>query len=216
VAGTGPLGIAHEAPLPSRQSLAAHNAALSFGYVLMRAAHRRTRMSVLDWGGGIGHYYLFARALAPEVELDYHCKEVPVLCAAGREVLPDVTFHDSDNSAFGRTYDVVVTSGALQFAEDWRTVLAGMADAATSYLYVTRLPVVEGAGSYGLLQRAHRYGYATEYANWVLNLGEFLAVVDAGGFELVREFLGEEGNTDIRGVPEPAVYRGFLFRRRGG
>jgi putative methyltransferase (TIGR04325 family) len=213
VEGPGPLGIAHEAPLPIRQNLAAHNSVISFGYVLALAAWGSDQVSVLDWGGGAGHYYLLARSLLPEVEVDYHCKEVPVLCATGRELLPDVTFHETDGSAFTRSYTLVMASGALQFAVDWQAQLQQLAGAAAKYLYVTRLPVVRHADSYGLLQRAHRYGYATEYTNWVLNRGDFLAAAEGSGMQLVREFLVEEGRPRIRGVPESAEHGGFLFRR---
>jgi putative methyltransferase (TIGR04325 family) len=214
VEGTNPLGIAHEAPLPLRQSIAAHNIVLTYGYVLARAARLRPRLSVLDWGGGVGHYYVLARSLLPDLELDYHCKEVPLLCSTGRELLPQVTFHDSDQTAFSRTYDLVLASGALQFADDWRAVLDRMCAATGGYLYITRLPVVDRAASYGLLQRAHRYGYATEYAGWVFNRSEFLAAAEAGGVTLVREFIMEEGPT-ARNVPERARHGGFLFRRPG-
>ena len=57
--GPGPLGVYHEAragePIP-RDDLAAHNMLLSFAYVLARVAAGRDRISVLDWGGGLGHY----------------------------------------------------------------------------------------------------------------------------------------------------------------
>ena len=32
----------------------AHNAVMTFGYLLARTAHHQKRMSVLDWGGGVG------------------------------------------------------------------------------------------------------------------------------------------------------------------
>jgi len=214
VEGTTPLGIAHEARSPLRQSIASHNIVVTYGYVLARAARLRTDLSVLDWGGGVGHYYVLARSLLPDLELDYHCKEVPLLCSNGRELLPQVTFHDSDELAFSRTYDLVMASGALQFADDWRAVLDQMCAATAGYLYVTRLPVVERAASYGLLQRAHRYGYATEYAGWVFNRTEFLAAAEAGGVTLVREFIMEEGPS-ARNVPERARHGGFLFRAPG-
>ena len=84
--GAAPLGINHEAranePI-GRDDLAAHNMLLSFAYVVARAAHDRTSLSVLDWGGGLGHYALVAQAALPGVELDWHCREVPSVARAG-------------------------------------------------------------------------------------------------------------------------------------
>ena len=69
VRGTGTLGIAHEVP-EGRPVVTHdpgwHNVVLTFGYVLARAA-RGERVSVLDWGGGPGHYYALGRALLPEL-----------------------------------------------------------------------------------------------------------------------------------------------------
>jgi hypothetical protein len=39
----------------SNTSLVAHNAAMTLGYVLARAASATGTLSVLDWGGGLGH-----------------------------------------------------------------------------------------------------------------------------------------------------------------
>jgi hypothetical protein len=64
--------------------------------VLARTGHGRERISVLDWGGGVGQYFPLARALLPEVKIDYHCKDVPVLASVGRELLPEISFYDDD------------------------------------------------------------------------------------------------------------------------
>jgi len=123
-----------------------HNAVLTFGYVLARAA-RGGEVSVLDWGGGPGHYYVLARALLPEVELDYHSRDLPRLVALGREVLPEATFHD-DDSCLERTYDLVVASDSLQYAREVEAALARLASAAAPWLFVAQLPVAENAAAF--------------------------------------------------------------------
>ena len=82
--GTGPLGVAHEAPVPSNEDYSAHNTLMAYAYVLALAARNTDALSMLDWGGGIGHYLAISRVLLPEVRLAYHCKEVPLLCQGGR------------------------------------------------------------------------------------------------------------------------------------
>ena len=57
---------------------------MSYGYVLAlaaRAAERaaadhagdpvRRRLSILDWGSGLGHYFIISRALLPDVTFDF-------------------------------------------------------------------------------------------------------------------------------------------------
>jgi putative methyltransferase (TIGR04325 family) len=212
--GSDPLTAFHEVPEPedvSRADVGAHNLAMSYGYVAAMAAGSRERLSILDWGGGLGHYYLLTRALLPDTELEYHCLDRPELVAEGSRLLPQVTFH-SDVRWTDRSYDLVLASGALQYNEDWQKHLRDLACAADPWLFVARLPVVPDAPSFVVLQHAERAGYDSEFLGWVLNRRAFLSEADQLGLELVREFLSDE-HLQARGGPEPAQLRGFLFRR---
>jgi putative methyltransferase (TIGR04325 family) len=212
LAGSGTLGIAHEVPTEQRvvrDDPGWHDVVTTFGYVLARAARRRDRLTMLDWGGGPGHYALLARALLPEVELEYHSRDLPRLARLGRDLLPDATFHD-DDSCLERTYDLVVASDSLHYTQDVASLLARLARAAAPWLYVALLPLVLAAPAYVVQQRPDSYGYETEYLGWVLNRGEFLDAARAAGLRLEREFLAP-GVIDPPGAPEPAVHRSFLF-----
>ena len=83
ISGPGPLGLAHESELSSREELVSHNIVMSFGYVLSVAAGPGRRLKMLDWGGGVGHYFHLARRLLPEMEIEYHCRDVPLLAEVG-------------------------------------------------------------------------------------------------------------------------------------
>jgi putative methyltransferase (TIGR04325 family) len=205
-----PFGLSHEAAGELEPDYGVHNTVMSFGYVLARAAHGRDRISMLDWGGGIGHYYVYARALLPQVELDYHCRDLPLLTKGGRQLLPAATFHDSDQGALARRYDLVLASSSLHYAKEWRTILASLASVTDRYLYVTRQPFVASVASFVVVQRPHRHGYLTEYPGWFLNRHEFLEEGRRLGLEMLREFLIAE-RPMVPGAPEQAEYRGFLF-----
>jgi putative methyltransferase (TIGR04325 family) len=209
-----PLGVAHEAQAISNGNRDAHNTVMAFGYLLGVAAAGRDRLSVLDWGGGLGHYYAFARTLRPDLTLDYHCFELPIVTEAGRSLLPEVTFHETAAEALARGYNLVFASGSLQYEEDWRGRLETLARSAAPYLYVTRLPLVNKAPSFVVLQRAYAYGYGTEYLGWFLNRDELLRHIRGLGLEVVREFLVDE-RASPAGAPEDGEYGGFLFRAAG-
>jgi putative methyltransferase (TIGR04325 family) len=211
VTGPGPLGISHESPDPSAQSPGQHNIIMSFAYVLALAAHRKERLSVLDWGGGLGHYYRISRALLPGVALDYHCRDWPLLCQAGRTIQPEVRFHDSDD-CLDRTYDLVLASSSLQYSEDWRDCARRLVASSGDCLFLTRLPVVLRADSFVVLQRPHLYGYHTEYVGWFLNRGALVDAVESAGMRLLREFLLADG-LDVPNAPEVGTLRGFLFQK---
>ncbi|HVM15970.1 MAG TPA: methyltransferase, TIGR04325 family [Gaiellaceae bacterium] len=213
--GAAPLGVYHESVTSDAVDVydhAAHNMLVTYAYVLALAAHGSDRVSVLDWGGGVGHYEVLSRAvLPPGVELDYHCKDVPALVAAGRELLPHATFHDDDSCLDG-SYDLVLVSGSLQYSEDWPAQLRRLGAAASRYLYVTRLPVALRSESFVVLQRAYAYGYDTEYLGWVVSRDALLREAEEARLRLVREFLLQAWFSAAGAPEDPVEHRGFLFR----
>ena len=66
----------------------------------------RDRISVLDWGGGLGHYAVARAGRASGVELDWHCREVPPRRPRGRRSNPDVRSTPTTR-CLDRTYDLV-------------------------------------------------------------------------------------------------------------
>jgi putative methyltransferase (TIGR04325 family) len=204
-----PLGVHHETAEVLTGDPGAHNMLVTFAYVLGLAAHGRNALSVLDWGGGFGHYHALAGSVLPGLELDWHVKETPPVAARGRELNPDVAFHH-DDTCLDRRYDVVLASGSLQYVESWRAVLELLAGAAERYLYVARMPVALEAPSFVVIQRPYVHGYDTEYLGWVLNRDELLA---ACPLDLTREFL-LDARFSAAGAPEdPVDHRSFLFNR---
>jgi len=183
---------------------------LAFAYVLTLTARMKEIVSVLDWGGGLGFYCALGRALLPGVKIDYHCLETPALCRAGREVLPEAIFHESETDCLRRQYDLVLVSGALQCFQEWRLVVKRLVPAVQSYLFVTRLPVVSRSNSFVVLQRPYQHGYETEYPNWFLNRMEFLDFMSTSGVKILREFLLSE-RPIVHDAPEQCEYRGYLF-----
>jgi putative methyltransferase (TIGR04325 family) len=209
VRSTKPLGIFPLAPQARSES--AHNLAMTFGYLLARAAYGRKQISVLDWGGALGHYPLIGQALLPEIPLDITILDLPDLCAAGRELLPDVTFTTNDDECFGRRYDVVIASNSIQYVEEWRAILHRLVITSDQWLLVTRLPVVCQSPSFVVIQRPYGYGYQTEYVSWVFNRLEFLSQAENFGAVLEREFIAG-GRTHYAGGEEASETVGFLFR----
>ena len=208
--GTEPLGVAHESALATNEDILSHNATMAFGYSLALAASGRARLSLLDWGGGIGHYLLLARALLPDVEIEYHCKDVPILSEYGARLFPDQQF-SSDERCLEDVYDFVLASTSLHYTEDWQSLLERLAGATRDYLYIAQLPTVPEAPSFVFVQRPYQYGYNTEYLGWCLNRTEFLQAAGRSGLRLQREFVYGHQPL-IHGAPEQNAYRGYLFR----
>lgn len=208
--GSGPLGISHEAGGITNTNLGAHNTNLIYSYALALAARCKSSLSILDWGGGIGHYYLLSQAVLPGVSIEYHCKDVPVMVQYGQTLIPEAHFY-SDERCLNRRYDFVVSSSSLQYSQDWKTTLHGLSQATDGYLLVTRIPVVERVESFVFVQRPYHLGYNTEYLGWCFNRSELIAAAQKSGLSLMREFLVDE-KPYIDRAPEQNEYRGFLFK----
>jgi putative methyltransferase (TIGR04325 family) len=214
--GPGPLAFSPSAAVDlGTANIGDQNTILAFAYALLLASRNRDRVSVLDWGGGLGYFSFIARALLPDtVELDYHCKDMPVVCEYGRQALPEINFWD-DDGWLTRRYDLVFASSSLQYSEAWESTLAQLAQASTDYLFLTRVPVVFDHTSFVVLQRAHAYRFDTEYLSWVFNKHELLDTAAGAGMDLVREFiLGYQPN--VVGAPEQDETRAYLFRSAHG
>ncbi len=215
--GAAPLGVSPEAAARSSRhldvwELIGHNNLLSFACVLGLAAQGRQQLSLLDWGGGVGYYYVLSRALLPGLALDYHCQDVPLLCAIGRQNLPEATFWDEPDACFSRTYDLVFAGSSLWCVRDWRAMLCKLAAASRRYVFLNRMIFVQQAPTFAILQRPKAHAYDTEYPFWVFNRSEFLAASADCGLTLVREFIISQGPR-LHQAPEQGTFRGFLFEK---
>jgi len=207
---TGPLGFTHEAELTDREDVYCHNTVMSFAYVLALSALGRRSISLLDWGGGIGHAFALATRLLPGISVDYHCMDVPLLAKHGQRLFPGQHF-SSDEECLEREYDLVVASGSLLYWEEWHPLARRLARSTGRYLLLTSVPVIDHAASFVFLQRAHSFGYETEYLGWCFNRHELVSAVEDGGLRLVRELIVGY-RLPIVGAPEQNVLRGFVFR----
>jgi len=208
--GNGLIGISeNDLNSPRYINLNVQSLYLSFGYCLALACHNKQSVTVLDWGGSIGNYYVVSTKLVPDVVFTYHCVDLPAACITGRKLLPNVIFHDTDTWK-GLFFDFVYSSCSLQYLEDWRPTVDALIKSANHYLYITRMPFVITGRSFVMIQRAVCYG--TEYLGWVLNRDEFIQFVEQRGMKLVRQFVNHAGPR-IKGAPELNLYMGFLFEK---
>ena len=206
--GPGPLGFSHEhSDLTVIHDTNFHNVHISYAYVLALTAHQKERISVLDWGGSLGHYYLVGKAVLPGVSLDYHVKEVPLMAKAGRQLNPDVNWYD-DECCLEREYDLVMLNGSILYSKDWAEKLQKISLSAKKYLFLFRLPVVQNSPTFISIERLHH----SQMLHQQVNQAQLLAVAKKTGMSLVREFV--VGTPPyIKNAPEQCQMRGWLLKK---
>lgn len=206
--GAGPLGFAHEYQDTSTvDNVSFHNVHITYAYVLALVSRQKSAVSVLDWGGGLGHYFILGKAVCPEVTLDFHCKEVQSIAQIGSQLNPEVHWY-TDDSCLERQYDLVMINGSLQYFQDWELTLQRIAPSVRDYLFLTRLPVVDRGPGFVAIQR----DYGTEMLHQQLNAEAVVKVVQQTGLTLVREFVVGD-RPFIKNAPEQCELRGWLFKR---
>lgn len=209
--GPGPLGVAHFPWSYARENRTYHNTMMSYGYVLARVAHDRHRLSILDWGGGAGHYYLYSKTLLPDVTFDYECFDIPSLVDLGKKLLPGIDFHENETSLSRKQFDLVLSSSSLHYFENWPDIATKLAGYSSRYLYIARLQTVFQSPSFVAIHSLNRGGYG-QFLSWCINRDELVAKIEGCDFELLREFVYAQ-KWSVKGISDKAETRGFLFRR---
>ena len=205
--GPGPLGFAHEHPdMTLTRHVPFHNVHMTYAYVLALTARHKDAISVLDYGGALGHYYQIARAVLPDVKIDFHCKEVPSLAAVGQQLNPEIHWH-VDDRCLNRSYDLVMMNGSLQYMPDWQATVARVSAAANELFFLTRVPVVEHVRTFPARQRI----YDTEMIHLQFNQDELLRVAESAGLKLWREVVVGD-RPYIHNAPEQCELRGWIFK----
>lgn len=164
---------------------------------------------MLDWGGALGHYYLWARALQPDLKLDYTIKEMPLLMERGAQWMPEIRFRGAE--VLKEQYDLLLVASALHYEEEWRALLPRLLGNARRFAFLTRIPIVEATDSFVIVQRPYAYGYETEYASWCFNRQQFIAAIESCGWRVEREVITGE-RFEIKGATCVVDSRGFLLR----
>lgn len=167
--------------------------------------HGRDRLSILDFGGGMGTGYLALMADMAEVnKVDFHVVEMASVCQAGRELFaggPAPHFHETlpEQPA---TMDIVHCGSVLQYINDWRGLLSRLAQFRPSHMVLSDLM----AGDIDTFATVQNY-YGDTIPHWFWNVNDVIDTVHALGYRLlfkapyVGVFLGEQGPLPMDNFP---------------
>lgn len=138
---------------------------------------------ILDWGGGLGLSYAHViGALLDASRVEYHIVELPELVAEGRLMQEDhdsIMFHESVPA--GVAFDIVYVSTALQYVNDYETLIRDLAAVGSPYLFLQRL----SAGPIPTFATAQRNLAGSSIPYWFINIHELVALLVRCGYYLV-------------------------------
>ncbi|MBI3515370.1 MAG: hypothetical protein HY060_15115 [Proteobacteria bacterium] len=183
-----------------------------FADTLQRAADPQGRLSVLDWGGGFGEYGAAARRFFPDLTIDWHVVEVSTVCDYGGALFADTRFHETDDVALERTFDIVLAIGALHCSVDWRGTLARLAAATRRFLILMDLPSGSNADGFTLTERPLPYMPQAVCLGGVVDDADLCRRAAQAGLTLERDLVPWQG-APLQIGPLQLTYRSFLFSR---
>jgi putative methyltransferase (TIGR04325 family) len=136
------------------------------------------RPRVLDFGGGLGFGFLVVLTTLPNFEsVEYHLVENRKICEAGRALFAEfrnLIFHERLPAG---PFDVVYSSSALQYIEDWRGLIDSMTRLQAPFLLFSDL----FAGPIRSFVTLQTY-YDSRIPHWFLSQDEFQTEITRHGY----------------------------------
>ncbi len=162
-------------------------------------------LRVIDFGGGMGNGYVAMRAtLRGDAQLDYHIVELLEVCAKAQDLFgPEEgpVFHRDFPTAENR-FDLAHVGSALQYADDWRDVLAKLAGYQPSFILLSDL-LAGDIETFVTLQ----YYYGDLIPMRFFCMDEVMRAMDDLGYTMVfqapyaRRILGSDGALPMDNFP---------------
>ena len=116
-------------------------------FVGLAASLRKSKLTVIDFGGAAGTHYYIAKSILKDVELDWRVVETEAMVAeAKRQGLEknELRFFADLDSATGQgSIDLVFASGSVHYTPKPYKFLASLAAVNARILMLTRTPITE-------------------------------------------------------------------------
>lgn len=190
-----------------------HQQAFPFAYAIGRCLPLEHPLKILDWGGGLGVYRHLTRTLYPDLSIEYHIHELPEFSKRGADFTPDAHFHSVSSEWENDRFDLVMASGALQYAPDWKRLLKQLADVTGRWMYLSRIPILlQETEPRVVLHRYRAFGNENDVLFHIFSRSGLLQTIESLGLRLVREFIGAEEivvHPDGHRIP----FRGYLLQK---
>jgi putative methyltransferase (TIGR04325 family) len=148
---------------------------------LLIAAVKTEKVSVLDFGGGMGMSYIDCLRSIDMSDVRYTVVDLKAVQERGKEIFCgkyQVEF--SDHIPHGESADIVYIGGSLQYVEDYRSVVCRLMDLGPKYILMTDIPLGKGQT------------YATAQVNmrgrripcWIFEENEILRLMEKRDYRL--------------------------------
>lgn len=156
---------------------------LPFLAVMVSENSKENRISILDFGGGLGSTYISVMAAcADEQVVDYRVVDSKNICQAGKKCFKDnahLHFYDHLTDEIQKV-DIICLSSSIQYVEDWKGLLKGLTKYDPQYILLADLP----AGDIPTYATVQNY-YESRIPHWFFNVTEVIETMTSIDFSLL-------------------------------
>jgi putative methyltransferase (TIGR04325 family) len=171
------------------------------------------RISITDFGGGMGNHYFALRKFLPVRDLTWQVLELPQMVSYAKEKnmeSSELKFQDSLEEF--RNTNIALASSSIQYCEKPNEIILNLAKKA-HFVILDRLPLCENLESDRLtIQRVNPSIYAASYPAWFLSERKFNNSCQEYGLELILRWDVPEDKVFLDG--NEIIYSGLLYKTR--
>jgi putative methyltransferase (TIGR04325 family) len=173
------------------------------------APRRGGRVHVVDFGGGLGSKYFWARrALGAAVDLGWTVVELERHVEAGRARFASEALRFARNlDEAPRPVDVLACYSVLQYLPDTVEGVRALARTGAKTIVLDRTPFATGGRAEVTLQHVDGRIYKAALTSWLLDESEVVRTLEGAGYRLAQRF------EYPRVYSRRAVFAGHVFTR---
>jgi len=144
----------------------------------------RDSVSILDFGGGMGVDYIhLANSIPTAKNIYYHIVENRLMCEAGSDLFKNdshIRFYPTLPAPLPKV-DIIYMCSALQYVEDYDSLLRDLAQYRPEYFLFAKL----SSGNIPTYATSQRNLPGTIVAYWFINIQEIESIMVSSGYSLV-------------------------------
>lgn len=157
------------------------------------------KVSILDFGGGMGVTYIHLISSLPNCAVSYYVVEREGIARGGAELFAgDARIHFLSELPAGSDFDIVYMSSALQYVEDYPSLLRMLVAYRAKYFLFVKL----SSGDFPTYATAQKNVAGTTLPYWFINVGEIIELMAAGGYSLIYKSALEQHYDQTNFPPE--------------